>query len=97
MKMNERTPPAASTLRPITFVYSLSRRPITFVCSLMRPITFVHSTRPSDGGEQRGAAANERRDAFVGVLNELAAAVMRRLPLDPAVGGGGAHAELLVF
>lgn len=35
-------------------------------------------------GNADAAAANARRDAFVGVLNELASAVMRRLPLDSA-------------
>ena len=37
-------------------------------------------------GDEEGSPAppNERRDAFVGVLNELAAAVIRRLPLDSA-------------
>lgn len=35
-------------------------------------------------GDADAAAANARRDAFVGVLNELASAVMRRLPLDSA-------------
>ena len=39
--------------RPITFVYSLSRR-ITFVCSLSRPIMFVYSTH-------RGPACVNRR------------------------------------
>jgi len=38
--------------------------------------------RYREDGEQ---GTNERRDAFVGVLTELTAAVIRRLPLDASI------------
>ena len=45
----------------------------------------------SDDGDGSDGGGGDRRDAFVGALNELASAVLRRLPLDAAADQLGAR------